>query len=195
MYAKLAVLAALGQRITVKYWRLEQWSRPSPRASGARLESSMPMPSRSVRPAGNRHSCGDTPLMPPTSRACDLLWILDVVADEPRILSLHSYRATDQVLEELSSRPAPGVVLHWWPGSAVATRRAVDLGCYFSVNAAIFQRPATLRHLPVDRLLPETDHPYGDRTGSEPHQPTTCSARTVPKYCWTFGTFTGYPMP
>jgi len=133
--------------------------------------------------------------MPPTSRACDLLWILDVVADEPRILSLHSYRATDQVLEELSSRPAPGVVLHWWPGSAVATRRAVDLGCYFSVNAAIFQRPATLRHLPVDRLLPETDHPYGDRTGSEPHQPTTCSARTVPKYCWTFGTFTGYPMP
>jgi hypothetical protein len=43
---------------------LDQWSRPSRRAPGARLESPVPMPSRSVRPAGNRHSCGDTPLMP-----------------------------------------------------------------------------------------------------------------------------------
>lgn len=62
-------------------------------------------------------------------------------------------------------------MLHWWLGSAAATRRAVDLGCHFSVNAAMFQRPAILRYLPVDRLLAETDHPYGDRTGPEPHQP------------------------
>ena len=52
-----------------------------------------------------------------------------------------------------------------------ATRRAVELGCYFSVNAAMFQRPGALRHLPLDRLLTETDHPYGDRSGPEPHQP------------------------
>jgi len=97
--------------------------------------------------------------------------ILGVLADEPRILSLHSYRATDQVLDELSSRPVPGAVLHWWLGSAAATRRAVDLGCYFSVNAAMFRHSAMLRHVPVDRLLAETDHPYGDRTGPEPRQP------------------------
>jgi hypothetical protein len=41
-----------------------QWSGPSRRAPGARVESPIPMPSRNVRPAGNRHSCGDTPLMP-----------------------------------------------------------------------------------------------------------------------------------
>jgi hypothetical protein len=43
---------------------LDQWSRPLAQAPGAHPESSMPMPSRSVRPAGNRHSGGDTPLMP-----------------------------------------------------------------------------------------------------------------------------------
>ena len=96
---------------------------------------------------------------------------LEILADEPRIVSLHSYRATEQVLDELSLRPVAGVVLHWWLGNVTATRRAVELGCYFSVNAAMFRRPGTLRHLPLDRLLTETDHPYGDRTGPEPHQP------------------------
>lgn len=96
---------------------------------------------------------------------------LDVLAHEPRIVSLHSYRATEQVVDELSLRPAPGVVLHWWLGSVTATRRAVEMGCYFSVNAAMFRRSGTLRHLPLDRLLAETDHPYGDRSGPEPHEP------------------------
>jgi hypothetical protein len=54
---------------------LDQWSRPSARAPGAHPESPIPMPSCSVKPAGNRHSCGDTPLMPRagtpvTSRGC-----------------------------------------------------------------------------------------------------------------------------
>jgi len=95
----------------------------------------------------------------------------DVLADRPRITSLHSYRATDQLVDELADRPVPGVVLHWWRGSRAATKRAVDLGCYFSLNAAMFRRPALLRHMPLDRLLTETDHPYGDRAGPEPHRP------------------------
>ncbi len=97
--------------------------------------------------------------------------VLEILADEPRIVSLHSYRATEQVLDELTLRLVPGVVLHWWLGNVKATRRAVELGCYFSVNAAMVRRSGTLRHLPPDRLLTETDHPYGDRSGPEPHQP------------------------
>ena len=49
--------------------RLDQWSRPSRSAPGSCLESPMPMPSRIVRPAGNRHLCGDTPLMPQARHA------------------------------------------------------------------------------------------------------------------------------
>lgn len=97
--------------------------------------------------------------------------VLEVLASEPRITSLHSYRATTQILDELTGRPIPGVVLHWWLGSVTATKRAVELGCYFSVNAAMFRRPGGLRHIPLDRLLTETDHPYGDRSGPEPHRP------------------------
>jgi hypothetical protein len=41
---------------------LDQWSRPSRRSPGTYPESPEPMSSHSVRPAGNRHSCGDTPL-------------------------------------------------------------------------------------------------------------------------------------
>ncbi len=96
---------------------------------------------------------------------------LNVLATEPRITSLHSYRATDQLLDELVLRPVPGAVLHWWLGSTTATRRAAELGYYFSVNAAMFRHPGVFRHIPLDRLLTETDHPYGDRTGPEPHQP------------------------
>jgi TatD DNase family protein len=96
---------------------------------------------------------------------------LDVLASEARITSLHSYRATDQLLDELTRRPTRGVVLHWWLGSSPATKRAVDLGCFFSVNAAMLRRPGVLRHIPLDRLLTETDHPYGDRSGPEPQRP------------------------
>lgn len=96
---------------------------------------------------------------------------LNVLMDSPRIASLHSYRATDQLVDMLRTQPVTGVVLHWWLGSVAATKRAIELGCYFSINAAMFQRPSVLRHIPLDRLLAETDHPYGDRTGPGPHQP------------------------
>ncbi|MGW4478039.1 TatD family hydrolase [Rhodococcus triatomae] len=97
--------------------------------------------------------------------------VLTVLADQPRITSLHSYNATDVILDEIAKRQLPGVILHWWLGSARATERAVELGCHFSVNAAMFRRRSALTSIPVDRLLPETDHPHGDRTGPGPHKP------------------------
>jgi hypothetical protein len=55
---------------------LDQWSRPSAPAPGACPESPIPMPSRSVRPAGKRHSHGgyfagaDAPCTPVTCQGC-----------------------------------------------------------------------------------------------------------------------------
>lgn len=95
----------------------------------------------------------------------------DVLTDQPRIVSLHSYRATDLLVNELTERPVRGVVLHWWLGSAAATKRAADLGSYFSVNAAMFRRSGHLRHIPLERMLTETDHPFGDRSSPEPRAP------------------------
>jgi len=96
---------------------------------------------------------------------------LELLMKQPRITSLHSYRATDLLIDELTDRPARGVVLHWWLGRAEATQRAIELGCYFSVNAAMFQHPNALRHIPLERLLTETDHPFGDRSSPAPRRP------------------------
>lgn len=81
----------------------------------------------------------------------------------PRITSIHSYAATDEVLEELEARPIQGTILHWWLGNQEQTRRAVEMGCFFSVNAAMVQKKANVEHIPSSRLLTETDHPFGDK--------------------------------
>lgn len=90
----------------------------------------------------------------------------------PRIVSIHSYRATRSVLETLrASRLRSGAVLHWWLGDPEETREAVDLGCYFSVNFSMARSPDVLRAIPRDRLLVETDHPSGDRFSPAPRRP------------------------
>ncbi|UUW87795.1 TatD family hydrolase [Pimelobacter simplex] len=89
--------------------------------------------------------------------------ILSVIQATPRIVSVHSYSATEEVLEALSAIPNRGVVLHWWLGTEAQTARAVDLGCYFSVNASMVRRSEILAWLPAGRVLTETDHPFGDR--------------------------------
>jgi TatD DNase family protein len=97
--------------------------------------------------------------------------VLDVLAERPRIASLHSYRSAELLLDELDARPIRGVVLHWWLGSQRATRRALEMGCYFSVNTSMFRHPDMLMGMPLDRLLTETDHPFGDRNSPAPRLP------------------------
>lgn len=83
-----------------------------------------------------------------------------------KVLSVHSVRTATIVLD-LMEEFLPGsngaVVLHWFSGSAREARRAVELGCMFSVNARMLagERGRSLvRSLPVDRLLTETDGPF-----------------------------------
>jgi TatD DNase family protein len=94
--------------------------------------------------------------------------IFSTLQTTPRIASIHSYAATHEVLEELEARPIKGVVLHWWLGNQEQTQRAVEMGCFFSVNAAMVQKKANVEHIPINRLLMETDHPFGDkRSGAD----------------------------
>lgn len=83
-----------------------------------------------------------------------------------KILTVHSVRAVSKVLQHLE-RALPTnrghVVLHWFTGSAAEARRAVDHGCYFSVNSEMLKSPkhrALVEQLPADRLLTETDGPF-----------------------------------
>ena len=97
--------------------------------------------------------------------------ILEVVSDIPRLLSLHSYRATGLVLRELREfRPRcrdPALVARLTRGN----RGRRGAGAYFSVNASQARSWKSLRLVPADRLLLETDHPFGDRSESPPRRP------------------------
>jgi TatD DNase family protein len=83
-----------------------------------------------------------------------------------KILSVHSVRTAAKVLdmiEELLPRDRGRVVMHWFSGTKAEARRAAELGCYFSINQAMFERPKgpeLVQSLPMERLLTETDGPF-----------------------------------
>jgi len=96
---------------------------------------------------------------------------LGILQSKPRLASLHSFAATSALVQELEAFPSPGFILHWWLGTEDETRRALGLGCYISVNASSVRRTELLDVIPLERVLTETDHPYGDRFGRAPRRP------------------------
>ena len=94
-----------------------------------------------------------------------------------KIVTMHSVRATKAVLDMIEKYMPPSrgrVVLHWFTGTAAEARRAVDLGCYFSVNAEMLaneKRAAITKTLPLDRVLTETDGPF-TKTDARPTTPS-----------------------
>jgi TatD DNase family protein len=97
--------------------------------------------------------------------------ILDILRTTPRITSIHSAAVPRQTLDVLERHPIKGAVLHWWRGNETQTRRALELGCWFSVNNASMKHPDHISAIPLDRILTETDHPSGDRGSPIPRQP------------------------
>ena len=60
-----------------------------------------------------------------------------------KVLSIHSVRAATAVLDLIEAHlPAERgrTVLHWFTGTKAEARRAVDLGCYFSVNGEMLKK-------------------------------------------------------
>lgn len=98
--------------------------------------------------------------------------ITRLLATSPRIVSIHSFKAADLVLDILDEFPgAPGRVLHWWLGTPEQTARAINMGLTFSVNFSMIRSTEIWKQVPLDRLLVETDHPHGDRFSPRPRQP------------------------
>lgn len=68
-------------------------------------------------------------------------------------------------------------MLHWFTGTKSEAKRALDLGCFFSINAVMLDNE---RHapmvgvIPLHRLLTETDGPFM-KTGERPSKPADVS--------------------
>lgn len=107
--------------------------------------------------------------------------ILEACAEQRgKILSIHSIRSASKVLSHLETYLSPErgkAILHWFTGTNAEAHRAVNLGCYFSVNQAMMGNPrlvSILANLPVDRLLTETDGPFVETNG-QPTRPKDVS--------------------
>jgi TatD DNase family protein len=104
--------------------------------------------------------------------------ILEASAEaKNKILSVHSVRCTSMVLnmiERFLPADRGKVVLHWFTGSIAEARRAVEMGCYFSINADMMRSSRgrdLILALPLDRILTETDGPFGVLK-NKPSRPT-----------------------
>lgn len=86
-----------------------------------------------------------------------------------RIMSIHSRRAAAAVLDLLAKYPNAGIpILHWYSGGYEDLKRAIALGCWFSVGPAMLGRgrgAALSSRIPRDRILTETDGPFARVSG------------------------------
>jgi len=108
-----------------------------------------------------------------------------------KILTVHSVRSVPKVLRHIEAslpQERGRVILHWFTGTAADARRAVALGCYFSINREMLRSPKhrqLVAGLPIDRLLTETDGPFVEIEGS-PVRPISVSG-TVRELAATLG--------
>ena len=89
-----------------------------------------------------------------------------------KVLSIHSVKAAGAVIDELE---AAGTfmknicIFHWFTGTASDRRRAIEAGAWFSINPRMLRTRGgqeTLKTVPADRILLETDAPFTMKIGS-----------------------------
>lgn len=84
-----------------------------------------------------------------------------------KVITIHSRRAARDVIDMIERLTTPDrvmCILHWFSGSRAEMVRAAAAGCYFSVNANMLDNEKAeplLSAIPADRLLTETDAPFG----------------------------------
>lgn len=87
-----------------------------------------------------------------------------------RVMSIHSRRAANEVLDALAAFPDAGVpVLHWFTGTKKQLLRAIEMGCWFSVGPAMLRGKRCselIAEMPRERVLTETDGPFAAINGT-----------------------------
>lgn len=99
--------------------------------------------------------------------------IAKACADEGnKVLSIHSVKAAGAVIDELEKAGTFRnniCIFHWFTGTVAERRRAIDAGAWFSVNPRMLKTKSgqeTIKAIPADRLLLETDAPFTIKIGA-----------------------------
>ena len=85
-----------------------------------------------------------------------------------KAISIHSKKAEGYVLDciEKYYDKSSFYILHWYTGSIKNLKRAIDLGCYFSINfdlASTKHFKEYIKNIPRDKILTETDLPFSTK--------------------------------
>lgn len=87
-----------------------------------------------------------------------------------RVISVHSRGAAGLVLDCLERHPSSGKwILHWFSGTPKELKRAIDMGCYFSIGPAMLQSQKGIslgQTIPKNRVLTESDGPLAISGGN-----------------------------
>ena len=90
--------------------------------------------------------------------------IIYMCSDGNKVISVHSaYAATDVlgIIEKYNSTSNNICILHWFSGTNKQLQKAVELGCYFSINERMLKKDKlNISQIPLDRILLETDSPF-----------------------------------
>ena len=93
--------------------------------------------------------------------------IAKACADEGnKVLSIHSVKAAGAVIDELAKVGTFQnniCIFHWFTGTAFERSRAIEAGAWFSINPRMLKTKSgleTIKAIPADRLLLETDAPF-----------------------------------
>lgn len=82
-----------------------------------------------------------------------------------KILSIHSRKAETEVLNCIENNfdKDSSYILHWYTGGEKDLLRAINLGCYFSININMVKSKKFLENahlIPKEKILVETDAPF-----------------------------------
>ena len=90
-----------------------------------------------------------------------------------KVLTVHSRRAAEDVVDAFGEAFRGTVILHWYSGPRRILERAVSRGFYFSINTAMAGSKRSmdmLNTIPREYVLTETDGPFVSN-GGKPVQP------------------------
>lgn len=83
-----------------------------------------------------------------------------------KVVSVHSLKSASKVIEilrEYKTQSSNKYIFHWFTGTVSQLEKAIELGCYFSINPSMLKTKsglAVINTVPVERMLLETDAPF-----------------------------------
>jgi len=80
-----------------------------------------------------------------------------------KIISIHSRKSADTIIEIFNRPKTCKAILHWFSGIQKTLEKAIDNGFYFSINPAMAKSlngQQIIKKIPLDKLLTESDGPF-----------------------------------